>query len=629
MRIHDGAVDTGHNITDAFKAVYFHLYSNGQASRAERIVEDLTLVLLAKLAAERLDRFDDILAVIRGDDPDRLLTLVAKEFPQAFRDTDKFGNDPGSIRHALGALERVELSGAPAHVIGHAFQSVMGPRVRGDKGQFFTPRTLVRSMVEVLRPSRSESVADPAAGTGGFLAETYQFRGNGGTGPLVGVDKDYDMYRLATAMLGIVAADDATAFNFNALSLDEWRTRFDSDRELFDVILTNPPFGSKIGITDKAMLSRFDFGHLWVDGLGGWHRTTKTATSRDPQILFLELCVRLLKPNGRMGIVLPEGVFGNKGVAFVWHWLRERGNIEALLDCPRTTFLPGTDTKTNVLFFKKGGRQGPTRVAVALTCGHDRRGRTHRADGMPQADDFVRIGKDYHRKVSSTWRSVDLAGRSYLVPRYYEVPEPASAEEASLLEGAEWATLGELTEKKYLRIRKGHEPGSDAYGTGEIPFVRTSDLANFEVNSDPTKAVSEAIYQQYRDVQALAPGDILMVVDGRYRIGSAAMVTKRTMRCVVQSHLRILSVDPNNDQIDPYSLLYALSLSSVKRRVRDLVFVQSTLGTLGKRIFELRVPLLGRPGPWRQTVEEFRNVLVQRDLLLARLSERSVDSYEL
>ena len=619
---------SGQNVIDAFRAIHFHLYSNGQASRAERIVEDLTMVLLAKLAVERLGRDDELQAVLNGNDPEVLLSLIAKEFPQASRDSDRFYNDADSIRHALAALAAVDLAGAPAHVIGDAFQTLIGPRVRGDKGQFFTPKSLVQAMVEVIAPKLGEAVADPAAGTGGFLAETHYFRGPDPGSALVGVDKDFDLYRLGTAMLGIVTGASAQASNFNSLDLNEWSERFGSDAELFDVILTNPPFGSKIGITDPDILSRFDFGHVWTEGPAGWTRSNKLAAGRDPQILFVELCVRLLKPTGRMGVVLPEGVYGNKGVGFVWHWLRERGRINALLDCPRTTFLPGTDTKTNVLFFQKGEFGGKTKVAVALTCGHDRRGRTHRPDGTRHDDDFERLGRSFNVP-DSDWKSVDLEGRSYLVPRYYEEQVPATSAEAALLAGARWATLGELAKIGHMSLRKGHEPGSEAYGTGDIPFVRTSDIGNFEITTDPTKSVSEAVYEQYRDVQALRQGDVLMVVDGRYRIGTAAMLTERSAKCVVQSHLRIISVNPESECLDPYSLLYALSLSSVRRRVRDLVFVQSTLGTLGSRINELKIPLLGEPGPWRAHVDDFRDILIERDRLLGELATKSADAYEL
>ena len=114
----------------------------------------------------------------------------------------------------------------------------------------------------------------------------------------------------------------------------------------------------------------------------------------------------------------------------------------------------------------------------------------------------------------------------------------------------------------------------------------------------------------------------------RSGIGTTAMLTEANYRCVVQSHLRVLSVR-RPDVMDPYELLFALNLPSVRLRIRDLVFVQSTLGTLGKRLFELKIPLLHGDGPWRDRVDRFRSALQERDRLLAELQSTAGPEYEL
>ena len=337
-----------------------------------------------------------------------------------------------------------------------------------------------------------------------------------------------------------------------------------------------------------------------------------------------------------MGIVLPEGIFGNKQSAYVWDWLEAQGQVTALLDCPRTTFQPGTDTKTNVLFFRKGTKgqriqaKPETRVAVALHCGHDRRGRSIRSGGEAHDDDFPTIAKAFHvaPEKQVAWRTVSLLGERYLVPRYHYHAETGDQPEHDLLQGARIATLGELVKEKTISIRKGHEVGSDAYGSGDIPFVRTSDLSNFEISTDPTKAVSEQIYETFAPQQNLRSGDILMVVDGRYRIGTTAMLTEHNSRCVAQSHLRIISA-LRRDKLDPYELLFALNLPSVKLRLRSLVFIQSTLGTLGSRLLELRIPVLSGDGAWASRVEKFKDALQNRSALLADLEAMAGQDYEL
>ena len=226
------------------------------------------------------------------------------------------------------------------------------------------------------------------------------------------------------------------------------------------------------------------------------------------------------------------------------------------------------------------------------------RGRTHYPDGTAYPNDFSRLSKDY-RSAShgrSAWIDVDLHTVEYMVPRYYVKQVPTSAEERGLVSDAPMCTLGELIEQGTIGIRKGHEVGGSAYGTGEVPFVRTSDLSNFEIRTDPTRSVSVDVYEKYRAQQKLSPGNVLIVIDGRYRIGTTAILTLNNYQCVVQSHIGIVDVREVNT-LDPYALLFALNLPFVKKRMRSLVFIQSTLGTLGKRLLELELPMLGGEGP--------------------------------
>lgn len=623
--------DNAKNISIVFRKLYYHLYTNSQSSRAERLVSDLSLLLLTKLAVElnggrkAIDRFLD--GIVSAEET--LLPLLQRSYPRVVDERDHFSMGDTALRESLRILEGVQLSQSPAHILGDAFQALIGPRLRGDKGQFFTPRSLVRAIVGVVAPQPGESVLDPACGTGGFLAEAHYYQrqkaaGDNVTGRLVGIDKDHDLFRISSAVLEITCGKRTELYNLNSLDKRETSAHPLGDNS-FDVVLTNPPFGSKIGVRDKDVLREYDLARSWIGRIdnGAWHKTETVSTTQDPQILFLEMCVRKLKPGGRLGIVLPEGVFGNRRTGYIWHWLRSHGQITSLLDCPRTTFQPGTDTKTNVLFFEKGAKAiDHVRIAVALTCGHDRRGRTRTHSGQPYPDDFTVLSRN-----SNGWKKIRLRHPDYLVPRYY-LDRELTNEERLLTNGAKFLSLGELRVQKVLTIRKGHEVGSHAYGTGDIPFVRTSDVNNFEISVDPTKAVSEAVYEEYAPQQRLRPGDVLMVVDGRYRIGTTALLTASNARCIVQSHFRILSI--TDDQVlDPYELLFALNLPSVKMQLRNLVFVQSTLGTLGNRLLELDIPVLHGDGPWKERLTAFKELLQKRDESLATLKKMTVPDYEL
>ena len=640
------ATESTRGLPEAFRRLYFNLYSNSRSSRAERIIEDLSLLLLAKLASELNGTLADLNKVRSGNSSANsvLIPLLRDTYPGLVDSRQRFSIGDEAVRSALSALDEVNLSSAPAHALGEAFQALMGPRLRGDKGQFFTPRSVVKAMVEVVAPNLHESVLDPACGTGGFLLEAHSYRQRNSAdrevrGALIGIDKDHDLFRLSSALLRIACGRAAQVFNYDSLSPGGWREEV-GIRQEFDVVLTNPPFGARIGVRDQGVLSSYALGHLWVeDGPNRWVETRSRLGSQDPQVLFIELCVRRLKPGGRLGIVLPEGVFGNRRDSHIWEWLASQGKISGLLDCPRTTFQPGTDTKTNILFFTKftedesptGGRRQSVRIAVAFHCGHDRRGRTHYSDGRPYPDDFRELGKTFHNRKRSggnPWKSATVEVGGYLVPRYYSEELPRTRQEADLTAGATVVSIGDLVSSAILAIRKGNEVGSDAYGTGNVPFVRTSDISNFEISSDPTKSVSEEVFAKYEPQQKLRPGDVLMVVDGRYRIGATALLTKRNARCIVQSHLRIMSVlQPS--ELDPYALLFALNLPSVRLRIRDLVFIQSTLGTLGKRLLVLKIPILRGKGPWRQRLKRFRDLLVKRDALLAELKTIDESAYDL
>lgn len=632
------------NYSEVFRRLYYHLYSNSRASRAERIISDLSNLLLCKITSERNGGIEVVRSFLRseGTANELLIPLLAKNYPGIDFSTERFSLQDEALRHGLSDLSQLSFTTAPAHALGDAFQALMGPRLRGDKGQFFTPRSLVRAIVAVIEPLVTDKIVDPACGTGGFLTETHAFhlgnttkKSTSSQGQLIGIDKDHDLCRLAGATLEVIAPKRSIIHNLNSLDLESLK-KLPTETSPFgaDVVLTNPPFGAKIKVTEPDILRQFAFGHLWSRSDTDWQKQP-LRDGQDPQLLFLELCIELLRPGGRLGIVLPEGVFGNRGVEYVWDYVRTKGNIIALLDCPRTTFQPSTDIKTNVLFFEKARRETKTEklnnrvwTAVALSCGHDRRGRTTRPNGEPYPDDFQAIAKNYGDRGNSVglWQLATISDPYYLVPRYYDkTPLEELRQEYERL-GTDLISIGDMVKKGYLRIRKGHEPGAEAYGTGDIPFVRTSDISNYEISIDPTRSVSEEVYERYASQQSLNPGDVLMVSDGRYRIGRTAILNEFNYRCVVQSHVRIISVTPRSP-VSSIELLYLLNIPAVQHQIRNLVFIQSTLGSLGKRLEEVHVPLPKRSAEWKVSVLEFQSLIEQRAALLMKLRafERSYE----
>lgn len=220
-----------------------------------------------------------------------------------------------------------------------------------DGGQFFTPREVIRAIVRVLDPKVGETVYDPCSGTGGFLAQTYEYmRGQlreGATADQLetlsrrtfyGREKENLIYPIALANLVLHGIDEPHIWHGNRLSGGEiYGGLFQEAPPLFDVVLTNPPFGGKEG---KEAQTNFAY---------------KTSAT---QVLFLQHVIDRLRPGGRCGIVLDEGVlYRSTESAFVQtkRKLLDECDVECIVSLPGGVFnAAGAGVKTNLLFFTKG-----------------------------------------------------------------------------------------------------------------------------------------------------------------------------------------------------------------------------------------------------------------------------------
>jgi type I restriction enzyme M protein len=159
-----------------------------------------------------------------------------------------------------------------------------------------------------------------------------------------------------------------------------------------DILFTNPPFGSKIPVTDNAILEQYELGHTWTynEGEDRWHKNDALQKSQPPEILFIERCIKFLKPGtGRAAIVLPDGILGSPGLGYVRQWLLRNTKILASIDLHADTFQPFVSIQTSVLVLERktdaqmsledaAGRVNDYEVfmAVANHVGHDKRGNT-------------------------------------------------------------------------------------------------------------------------------------------------------------------------------------------------------------------------------------------------------------
>ncbi len=220
-----------------------------------------------------------------------------------------------------------------------------------------------------------------------------------------------------------------------------------------------------------------------------------------------------------------------------------------------------------------------------------------------------------HDHLGFVLKSSAIRGNVY-VPRYY-TPE-ISVRLNSLKNSHELLTLGDLINQKLIKAATGDEIGKMAYGTGPIPFIRTSDISNWEMKADPKQGVSEAIYQQYAAKQDVQPGDVLFVRDGTYLIGSSCLVTEADRKILYQSHLLKFRVLPNAPISGPL-LLALLSAPIVRKQIRAKQFTADIIDSIGNRYQELVLPLPREPQTHYQIEQAVQSVIQQRVELRERI----------
>ena len=660
------------NLKSIFRDLRNHLAGMTTGiTRDEALAQEIISILFCKILDEQETATDETVTFRAGVGEEaetvqqRIIALFERvktaTFDDVFNETDAINLDAESLRYVVGELQNYAVTEADRDAIGDAFEVFIGPALRGSEGQFFTPRNVVKMMVTLLNPMPSEKIADPACGSGGFLITTLehvwqelrtQAKRKGwsekqlfkrevevSTDCFRGIDKDAFLAKVCKAYMALVGDGRGGVFCANSLIRpEEWTHGLREKCRLgsFDVVMTNPPFGNKIVVKGAPVMAQYDLGHKWKrDKESGVPQ--KTAALHDdqaPQLLFLERCLQLLKPGGRLGIVLPESILGNPSYEHVVCWLLERCRIHAVITMPESLFKTsgkgGTHTKVCALILQK---QKPGKVydifmAEAKWCGHDSRGnptlRKTPTGDLELLDDVPTIVERYKAIVAGksserdhlgfTLNSDELKNR-VLVPKYYN-PE-IDADLDRLKRTHDLVTVGYLIEGGIVSIDTGIEIGKMAYGTGTIPFIRTSDISNWEIKADFKHGVSEEIYENLRRKVDVKAGDILMVRDGTYLIGTTAMVTESDVPMLFQSHIYRIRV--LNDEINPWLLLACLNSPIVKRQIKAKQFTQDIIDTLGRRLLEVVLPIPKAAETAKRIAKETREVIETRVRLRNRV----------
>lgn len=207
------------------------------------------------------------------------------------------------------------------------------------------------------------------------------------------------------------------------------------------------------------------------------------------------------------------------------------------------------------------------------------------------------------------WQSSAALRESIYIPKYYN---PELAERADeLAESHICKTIGEWQAEGVVSADTGDEIGKAAYGTGDIPFVRTSDIANWEIKSAPKQGVSRTIYDEYAASQDVREGDILFVRDGTYLIGNNCFIQAIDQEILYQSHvLKIRVAKP--EVLDPQLLFLALNNPWVQRQIRSMQFTADTIDTIGGRFYDLVLPIPKDPRVREDLIAQCKAALEKR-----------------
>jgi type I restriction enzyme M protein len=270
-----------------------------------------------------------------------------------------------SLFWAAREISEFDFNSFPADVKGEAFQALVVNNLRGDRGEYFTPEPLVSVLCDLVQLNESTSVIDPACGSGGFLYGAYR----AGVEPksLFGSELSQDVGGAAKTRIQILGGDR------NQIRIGD---AFKICQELFstfDRVLMNPPFGSRAKIEDIEILSQFELPALKQG-------KNKRPNPLAPELLFLELAIRLLKPGGILGTVIPDGILQNSSSKFLRDWLIEKSELISVISCPTVTFIPyGTGVKTSLITLRKNAKKSKistSYLGISNSVGYDPRGKT-------------------------------------------------------------------------------------------------------------------------------------------------------------------------------------------------------------------------------------------------------------
>lgn len=354
------------NLVATLQSLANIMRSHGVNDEQKRYKETVKL-LLARYVDEKKARGSENkqlrLQVLAGEDVgflarvERLYTEASVRYQRVqtlFTPVTRPELDEKTLRDLVCAIQGFDFSSASSDTMQQVFMTFVPVVFKKNLSQYFTPSSLIETMVQMVAPGPTEKVADPAMGTADFLTAALNFcveRGDDDAfGRIYGIDSDPSAYDLA--IVNMILNRDGQS-NLRLEDSIEKHTRW---AEEMDVVLCNPPFGAKTVEKRATVLDSYDLGHLWVAGEapGTWIVTETIANSQQLGILFIERCWKMLRPGGRLAIILPEGYLSTAGHGYVRQWILDHFIVRSLVELPRRIFVKSdADLRSNILVAEK------------------------------------------------------------------------------------------------------------------------------------------------------------------------------------------------------------------------------------------------------------------------------------
>ena len=580
------------NLLKRFEEIHDYIYANDGLS-PQQTLEEFVKILFIKIFDENENRnqftvsSDEWSILKSGKINQSLIDRISDLFEQTkqayidiFDNDDRIKLTPIALGFTVNKLQSISLLNSSQDAKGLAFQKFLSHHEKDGRGQFFTPEPVIDFCVEMMQPKPYEKIIDPACGSGGFLMSALKYLQKNNlelntsqsvSKHLFGLDINKSIARIAKMKLLLESNGKINVICTNSLEdLDSIKLSV-SQKDGFDIVLTNPPFGAKI--TNTSTLSKFDLGHKWTNYDKEYHKTKVVYPNQNAEILFIERCIQLLKEGGRMAIVLPNGNFENPSLEYLRYYIKLKTKILAIVNLPQETFIPfGTGVKTSLLFLEKDtsnvNKQYPIFFGRVTKLGYqgnkngtplyqkDKYGQTIKDSiGQPLLEeDFSTIVEAYIKFQNGNEIESDNAfsiNYNELNGRFdFDFYSPENRKMFSNLDNVKTVRLGDICDIVKIKSKKLKDQNST------VEYIELSDINthSYEIINSNTYQVHELPSRASYELQE---GDIITAIAGNSigtRKHATALVTKDFDGNICTNGFRVL----RNFKIDSYYLLYFL-----------------------------------------------------------------------